>query len=99
MLRFWVVSGTLCAALQAGAETIEFEADEGVYFVRCTEQYDGDASCELIFDQPNNQYTCVALDNKSRPMAVSYWPGWKKGAKFDAPIDVSAIADVKCRLR
>ena len=57
-------------ASPAGSETITFEADSAVRFVRCVDLM-GMASCELIIPAGEALYSCIALDDADTPLGVA----------------------------
>lgn len=87
----------MAAVLAAGpvaAETLTFEAVEGVRFVRCYDAM-GAAMCEIIAPL-DARLQCVALDAEGEPVAASNTFG-RMGNVIYPGLDVGLIADVKCR--
>jgi hypothetical protein len=98
-------AAALCVAAVSGeAETIEFEADQGVVFARCAPWIldDTDAVCEAVFpaDTEEDSYSCVVLDNKGKPIASKYGPDdYLDGGIHFNGLDYTLAADMKCRKR
>jgi hypothetical protein len=86
---------------QAGAETITFEADGEVVFIRCVDSFTT-ASCEMIFPPGTspNAYLCLALDNAGQAIAAVAAPGFvaPSGVRFPS-MPIAQIASVRCRRR
>jgi len=58
----------LFAATGAQGETITFEADNTVKFIRCVD-FVGGAKCEFIAPVSDATYVCIALDADDEPLA------------------------------
>ncbi len=92
----WLWVALLGSATGVDAETITFEANEGVRFIRCTDVY-GDAVCETIFpaEEASRRHLCVALDAGGEPLASDV--GVLDSLLIYRDLDAQAVADVVCR--
>jgi hypothetical protein len=103
-MKMMMGAAALCvAAVSAEAETIEFEADQGVVFARCAPHFVSEEMtvCEAIFPlgtQPKS-YECVAIDTQGKAVGASLGPdSFFDGVAFNL-LDPAIIADMKCRKR
>lgn len=87
-----VVLAVTCGA--AAAETISFEADEGVVFVRAYDQF-GAAIVEFI-GEAGAVYQCVVMDIAGEPLATA--PAMADmGQIILQDIDAARIDRIACR--
>lgn len=82
----------LCSA--ATAQTLTFEAENGVKVVRWLDMF-GSVSVEVITEKPNALIQCVALDTAGQPIASA--SGFA-GAMIFSSLTVADVAEVTCRL-
>ena len=85
----------LLAASAALGETITFEADGLVKFIRCTQSFAG-ANCEFIAPAGYGFLNCVALDSENQPLASDTAMG-SLGQVIFRELDSTAVAHVICR--
>ncbi len=87
-------TAALATAGTTGAQTLQFEADEGVVIVRSYDQY-GTAIVEFI-GEPGAHYQCIALNETGKPIATAVALA-DMGQIMIEGIDATEISAVKCR--
>ncbi|MCZ0812526.1 MAG: hypothetical protein ACQEVT_12120 [Pseudomonadota bacterium] len=85
----------ILTAAAASAETITFESDDEVKFIRCTKSFAG-ANCEFIAPIEYQLLTCVALDEHDMPLASDMTAGGVGQVMF-RDLDHEKIHRVVCR--
>jgi hypothetical protein len=96
MKLYALIASFLCALAisPARAETITFQADDGVVFVRAYDQF-GMAVVEFI-GEPGAIYQCIAMDGAGNPLATGPAMADVGQAMFEG-LSASLIQDFACR--